>query len=74
MNETERDGLAREVRRRADALCRMIMTPDYPDVDIEIARQSLRDFVEEDFPGRTEMFEGIYERRFERLIEQFRAG
>ena len=62
-----------DLRRRADAICRTILTEDYPDVDIAIARQRLREFVEEEFPDRLALFEWVYESRFDRLIEQFRG-
>jgi len=62
-----------ELRRRADEICRLILTEDYPDVDVAIAREQLRYYVEEHFADRMELYDMIYESRFDRLIEQFRC-
>ena len=69
---TQTEGVA-ELKWRADAVCAMILTPDYPDVDIAIARQRLRELAEEEFPERMTLYEWVYESRFDRLIEQFRG-
>lgn len=62
-----------ELRRRADDLCRMILTDDYPQVDIDIARERLREYAEAAFPDRTGLYEMVYESRFDRLMGQFRG-
>ena len=62
-----------ELRRRADEVCRLILCDDYPDVDIAIARQNLRDDALRAFPRGAELYDMIYESRFDRLIEQFRG-
>ena len=61
-----------ELRRRADAVCRLILTEDMPDVDIAIARARLREFAERRFPDRMTLFDMVYESRFDRLMDQFR--
>lgn len=68
------DDLTRELRRRADEICRFILTDDYPDVDIAIARQRLREFAEKNVPERMGLYDMIYESRFDRLEAQFREG
>jgi len=62
-----------ELRQRADEVCRLILTEDFPDVDIAIARQRLREFAEAAFPDRMDLYDMIYESRFDRLAEQFRG-
>lgn len=61
---------ARELRRRADAITWSILYSDLPriDVDFEIAR--LRDWVEAHLPDRLQLFEMVYEARWERLRAQ----
>ena len=68
-----RCGMA-ELRRRADDVCRLILRDDYPDVDVAIARQRLREYAEQEFPERMDLYDMIYESRFDRLIGQFRTG
>jgi hypothetical protein len=60
-----------ELRRRADRLCTLILRSDYPEVDIAIERCRLREWCEEAFPDRMDLYDMIYESRFDRLIEQF---
>ena len=61
---------ADELRRRADAITSRLLYSDEPRVDIDIAIQGLRDFVEERFPDRVWLFDCIYEARWQRLREQ----
>jgi len=63
----------KELSRMADKVCRLILNSDYPDVDIAIARSRLRERCEELFPDRMDLFDLIYESRFDRLWSQFRA-
>ena len=65
--------LHRELQRRADHISSLIVASDYPAIDVVIEIRKLRDFAEEHFPGRTGLFHRIYESRFKRLWEQFRA-
>ncbi len=58
----------------ADRICSRILDESYPDVDIEIAIQNLRERAEDWFPGREDLFRMIYEARFERLRQQFRSA
>jgi len=62
-----------ELRRDADAVARMVLDTSYSAVDIAIARARLRERCEQLFPDRMDLFEWIYESRFDRLWEQFRA-
>ena len=62
----------RELQRMADRLCTLILTSDYPDIDITIERASLRSKCEELFPDRMDLYDMVYESRFDRLMEQFR--
>ncbi len=62
----------RELQRMAERVCVLILCSDYPEIDIEIERSKVRERCEELFPDRMELYEMIYESRFNRLWEQFR--
>jgi len=59
------------LRRAADRVSTLILSTDLPEVDILIERNKLRVLCEKLFPGREDLFEMIYESRFDRLREQF---
>ena len=61
-----------ELSRAADRVCVHILTSDYPDIDIEIEIDNLRETCRELFPDRMALFDMIYISRFERLRQQFR--
>jgi hypothetical protein len=65
---------ADELRKMADRVCRMILDPRIPDVDIEIAKNKVRRICEELFPDKLRLFEMVYESRFQRLWKQFRSS
>jgi hypothetical protein len=71
MNDIRRERLDL-LRRMADRVCTLILISDYPDVDIEIEMQKVRQKCEELFPDRLWLYDMIYEARFRRLREQFR--
>lgn len=64
----------RHLRRSADDLCRMILTTGYPEAEIALARGRLRALAESLFPDRMDVYDMIYESRFERLWVQFRTA
>lgn len=64
----------RMLGEHADRVCRMILSLDFPDVDVEIERGRVRALAETLFPDRMELYEMIYESRFDRLWQQFRAN
>jgi len=64
---------AMEIQQDAQAICLMILNHTCDDVDIEIARERLREKVESLFPHQMQTYEMIYESRFKRLWEQFRG-
>ena len=64
----------RRLAQGADRICRLILDADLPEVDVDIAIENLRDEADELFPGAGELFERIYESRFQRLREQFPRG
>ena len=63
----------RELQRMADQVCHLIVFTDYPEIDIVIEEQKVREKCEELFPDRMDLYEMIYESRFERLLVQFRG-
>jgi hypothetical protein len=64
---------ARGISIEADKIVSMILTPDMPKADVEIAIRGFRRRVLEEFPGREELFDGLYLGRFRRIWEQFRG-
>lgn len=66
------DRRADEIRRKTERIAVLIVSSDYPLVDIAIERSNLRDEAEELFPERMDIYDRIYESRFDRLIEQWR--
>ena len=66
------DRKAREIRTMADRIASLIVGSDYPMIDIEIEKQTLRERISELFPDKIDLYDLIYEPRFRRLKEQFR--
>ncbi len=58
------DRRADEIRRKAERIAVLIVSSDYPLVDISIERSNLRDEAEGLFPDRMEIYDRIYESRF----------
>jgi len=66
-----REGM-RELQRMSHRICTLIFTGDYEEIDILLERQAARRRAEELFPDGMDLYDMIYEARFDRLIEQFR--
>jgi|Deesub1362A_J573_1020465.scaffolds.fasta_scaffold00289_8 uncharacterized Zn finger protein (UPF0148 family) len=62
-----------EIKRLADRIAFLIVSTDYPEIDIMIEKERLREKIEESFPDKAYLYELIYEPRFRRLFEQFRG-
>ena len=65
---------AQEIQRDAQAICQMILNEECSEVDIEIAKENLKQKVHEFFPHQMETYRMIYEARFKRLWDQFRSA
>ena len=63
----------RTIQRMADRVCVLILSSDLPAIDIEIEKNKVRQRCLELYPGREQLYEMIYESRFDRLWEQFRG-
>ena len=63
----------REVQRMADRVCVLILSSDLPAIDIEIEKNKVRERCLELYPDREELYEMVYESRFQRLWDQFRG-
>jgi hypothetical protein len=78
--ESRADQIRRETRRlrtfqrEADDICSLILNTDLPWIDIRIRIEKLRRKAEAAFPRKKELFNLIYESRFQRLRQQWRAG
>lgn len=72
LRESRSQQQARQFARKADRIAQLIVASDYPLIDIEIQRNNLREEAEQLCPERIDVYDRIYESRFDRLIEQFR--
>lgn len=70
----QEDQAIRRFQARADRIASQILDERIPWEDIVLRIESLRREAENLFPDRTELFDWIYVRRFERLRRQFRRG
>jgi predicted ArsR family transcriptional regulator len=62
-----------ELARGAERVSFLIVATDCPRIDVDIERAALRRRCKVLFPDKVELFDLIYESRFRRLWEQFRA-
>jgi hypothetical protein len=62
----------RELQREADRVCILILSSDLPAIDIEIEKNKVREHCLEVYPDQEELYDMIYESRFQRLWDQFR--
>lgn len=67
-----RDGsaAARELQRRGDALTWTILYSDLPSIDVDLAIESLREWVRARLPDRLALFDMVWVARWERLRAQ----
>jgi hypothetical protein len=63
----------RELQRMADRVCVLILCSDLPTIDIEIEKNKVREQCLELYPDREQLYEMVYESRFQRLWDQFRG-
>jgi hypothetical protein len=63
----------RAFQRHVDRLCVLIVASDCSEREIDIERLHLRVQAAGLFPDKMRLYERIYESRFRRLREQFRA-
>jgi hypothetical protein len=56
----------------ADRVCVLILSSDLPVIDIEIEKNKVREFCLEVCSDKEQLYEMIYESRFQRLWDQFR--
>ncbi len=62
-----------DLQRLADRVCVLILSSDLAAIDIEIEKNKVRERCLELYPDQEELYEMIYESRFQRLWEQFRS-
>jgi hypothetical protein len=63
----------RELQRLADRVCVLILSSDLPAIDIEIEKGKVRERCLDLYPDREDLYDMIYESRFQRLWDQFRG-
>lgn len=69
---TVNDDAAEKLKRKADLVCTLIFCPQIPDSTIAGERKLLRLWCEKFLPDRLDLYDMVYESRFDRLIRQFR--
>ena len=71
-NKEEREK-ARSIQKDAERICQMILDEASHGVDIDIAKENLKEKVRKLFPDKMDTYRMIYEARFKRLWDQFRG-
>ncbi|HEX9867275.1 MAG TPA: hypothetical protein VGC99_01550 [Candidatus Tectomicrobia bacterium] len=69
---TEENEKLAAFQRKADRIAFLIVASDYERIDVEIEKAELRQECARLFPDKLELYDMIYESRFQRLWEQFR--
>ncbi len=59
-------------QRKADKIAFLIVASDYERIDVEIEKAELREECARQFPDKLDLYDMIYDSRFQRLWEQFR--
>ena len=62
-----------KLRSKADLVCVLILCDQIPDATIEGERKLLRAWAQKFFPDKMDLYDMVYESRFDRLISQFRS-
>jgi hypothetical protein len=62
----------RKLQRLVDRVCCLILISDYPEEDIEIEIEKVKEECLKLFPDKLYLYRMIYESRFKRLHSQFR--
>jgi hypothetical protein len=66
------DEIVEKLKRKADLVCTLIFCERIPDETIAGERRLLRQWCQKFLPDRLELYDMVYESRFDRLIAQFR--
>ena len=69
---TEENEKLEAFQRKADRIAFLIVASDYERIDVEIEKAELRQECARLFPDKLELYDMIYESRFQRLWDQFR--
>lgn len=64
--------LAEKLKHKADLICTLIFCPQVPDRTIDGERKLLRQWCRKFLPDCVDLYDMVYEARFDRLIHQFR--
>ena len=70
----QEEAALQELRRLADHISFLIVATDTPRIDVDIVRANARRRCQELFPDKMHVYEMVYESRFQRLWQQFRAA
>jgi hypothetical protein len=62
------------LKMKAELVCTLILCDQISDRTIDGERKLLRQWCEKFLPDRIELYDMVYEARFDRLISQFRAN
>jgi hypothetical protein len=67
------EDISEKLKRKADLVCTLIFCERISDATIEGERRLLRQWCQKFLPDKLELYDMIYEARFDRLISQFRG-
>jgi hypothetical protein len=67
------DEISEKLKRKADLVCTLIFCEHVPDRTIEGERKLLRQWCQKFLPESIDLYDMVYEARFDRLISQFRT-
>lgn len=62
------------LKMKAELVCTLILCDQISDRTIDEERKLLRQWCEKFLPDRIDLYDMVYEARFDRLISQFRAN
>jgi len=63
-----------ELARMADRVSVLVLSDCYPEIDVIVAVENLREEAMLMFPGTRQLFDMVYLSRFRRLWDQFRCS
>lgn len=72
MSQQRKIDYSEDLKRKADKIAFLIVASEYPEIDIIIEINNLKEYCEKVLPDKLELFDLIYLSRFRRLWKQFR--
>lgn len=74
IQKDKEEHILKSLQRKADRICVFILNTQYQKIDIEIEKKKLKEEFIKNFPDKINLYQMIYEARFDRLWKQFREA